>query len=194
MAYHFLTNDHKVPRTMIRMCLISCILPFFWICPWPAACYLRRWRRLRRSVKEAGGSRFFHCGGSWEGDAFCRFFSPRTDIEPHLPSYWHWHSHLSIDIGRCSFSCPGFESPQIELYWHQCWNRCTCEGKREGWCKVVQRAQLKRVIRAVRREPVQQLGLRRLSLSMSLKSTCYYLISLGITWYNWVKLCTAWNR
>ena len=174
---------------MIRMCLISCILPFFGICPWPADCYLRRWRRLRRSVKEAGGSRFFSIAEEEVEKA--TLFSPRTDIDPHLPSYWHWHSHLSIDIGTCSFSCPGCESPQIELYWHQCWNRYTGEGKREGWCKVVQWAQLKRVIRAVRREPVQQFGLRRPSLSMSLKSTWYYLIPLGIAW---PRFCTAWKR
>ena len=147
---------------------------------------------VKKAEKKCKGSRresvFFHCRGSREGDAFCRFFSPRTDIDPHLPSYWHWHSHLSIDIGTCPFSCPGCERPQIELYWQQCWNRYTGEGKREGWCKVVQWAQLKRVIRAVRREPVQQFGLRRPSLSMSLKSTWYYLISLGITWYHLVLL------
>ena len=144
---------------------------------------------MKKAEKKCKGSRresvFFIAEEEVEkATLFVAFFLQRTDIEPHL----------SFDNGTCSFSCPGCERPQIELYWHQCWNRYTCEGKREGWCKVVQWAQLKRVIRAVRREPVQQLGLRRPSLSMSLKSTWYYLISLGITWYNWVKLCTAWNR
>ena len=194
MAYHSLTNDHKVPRTMICVWYMYSAL----LLDLPVASSLL-FEAVKKVEKKCKGSRresfFFHRRGrSREGDAFCRFFSPRTDIEPHLHSYWHWHSHLSIDFGTCSFSCSSCDSPQIELYWHQCWNRCTCEGKREGWCKVVQWAQLKRVIRAVRREPVQQLGLRRPSLSMSLKSTWYNLISLGITWYNWVRLCTAWNR
>ena len=71
-----------------------CILPYFWICPWPAACYLRRWRRLRRSVKEAGGSRFFFIAEEEVEKAtlFVAFFRRALTLihtYPHIDTHTH---------------------------------------------------------------------------------------------------------
>ena len=175
---------------MIRMCLIPCILPFFWICPWPAACYLRRWRRLRRSVKEAGGSRFF--------SSLQRKLRRRRFLSFFFAAHWHWATLtliLTLTLALVYWHW------QVFVFMSRFWKssdriilasmlkQIFMWGKKRGLVQGC--AQLKRVIRAVRREPVQQLGLRRPSLSMSLKSTWYYLISLGIAW---PRFCTAWNR